>query len=216
MIPPRIVAQFTAAAATLLLASCASQKPAGEVTKATREAKPVNPYPAGTYDHFKAEPGYPKTYAVWENEELLSRTNAGNSSIVISLAKQRGYLMDGGEIAMDYPICSGIASRPTPTGTFHILEKAVDKKSNRYGRIYDAAGEVVNSNADVVLDAMPPGGHFEGAEMRYWMRLTNDGVGHHIGPVKRHPASHACIRGPGATIPIVYSKVKEGTRVTVE
>ena len=52
--------------------------------------------------------------------------------------------------------------------------------------------------------------------MRYWMRLTNDGVGHHIGPVSRRPASHACIRGPSATIPIVYSKVKAGTRVVVE
>ena len=216
MFPLRIVAQIAAAAAMLLLASCANQKPTAEVTKNDKSAKPVNPYPAGTYDHFKAEPTYPKTYSVWKNEELLSRTDAGNSSIVINLAKQRGFLMNGGEIVMDYPICSGIASRPTPTGTFYILEKVVDKKSNRYGRIYDAAGEVVNRDADAVLDPIPEGGRFEGAPMRNWMRLTNDGVGHHIGPVRRYPASHACIRGPGATIPIVYSKVKPGTRVTVE
>ncbi len=213
MIPLRIVAQFAAAAATLLLASCANQKPAATVIK---DGKPVNPYPAGTYDHFKAEPTYPKTHSVWKNEELLSRTDAGNSSIVINLAKQRGFLINGGEIVLDYPICSGIASRPTPTGTFYILEKVVDKKSNRYGRIYDAAGEVVNRDADAVLDPIPEGGRFEGAPMRNWMRLTNDGVGHHIGPVKRYPASHACIRGPSGTIPIVYSKVKLGTRVTVE
>jgi hypothetical protein len=50
------------------------------------------------------------------------------------------------------------------------------------------------------------------------MRLTNDGVGHHIGPLpkSRRPASHACIRGPSATMPVVYSKVKLGTRVVVE
>jgi hypothetical protein len=48
------------------------------------------------------------------------------------------------------------------------------------------------------------------------MRLTNDGVGHHIGPVLRHPASHACVRGPSGIIPIVYSKVKEGTRVVID
>jgi len=214
MISLSTVAQFTAALATLLLASCANQKPA-EVTK---DGKPVfvNPYPAGTYDHFKAEPTYPKTYSVWKNDELLSRTNAENSSILISLEKQRGFLLNGEDVVLDYPICSGIPSRPTPPGTFYILEKVVDKRSNKYGRIYDAAGELVNGDADVTLDPIPEGGKFEGASMRYWMRLTNDGVGHHIGPVKRKPASHACIRGPSATMPIVYSKVKPGTRVVVQ
>jgi hypothetical protein len=52
--------------------------------------------------------------------------------------------------------------------------------------------------------------------MRYWMRLTGDGVGHHIGPVKRYPASHACIRGPSAVMPIVYSKMKVGSTIKVE
>ena len=102
------------------------------------------------------------------------------------------------------------------TGTFYILEKIVDKSSNRYGKIVDAEGEIVNGDADVLLDTVPEGGQFIGAPMRYWMRLTNDGVGHHIGPVRRYPASHACVRGPSGTIPTVYSKVKEGTRVVIE
>ena len=184
----RTIAQFAAAVATLLLANCANQKPGAQTTK---DGKFVNPYPAGTYDHFKAEPTYLKTKAVWSNQELLSRTNAGNSSIVISLEKQRGFLMNGGEVVIDYPVSSGI---------------------------YDAAGEVVNSDADSTLDPIPEGGRFEGAPMRYWMRLTNDGIGHHIGPLpsSRRPASHACIRGPSATIPVVFSKVKLGTRVVVE
>lgn len=202
-----------AAAAALLLANCANQKPAATVGK---DGKPVNPYPAGTYEHFKADPSYPKTHGVWKNEELLSRTNAGNSHIKIDLATQRGFLMNGDEVAMDYPICSGIKSRPTPTGTFYILEKVVDKSSNRYGRIVDASGDVVNGDADAFQDPIPEGGKFVGAPMKYWMRLTNDGVGHHIGPVRRYPASHACVRGPSKTIPIVYSKVKEGTRVIIE
>ena len=71
-------------------------------------------------------------------------------------------------------------------------------------------------DADATTDVVPEGGRFEGATMRYWMRLTNDGVGHHIAQVFRHPASHACIRGPGAAIPIVYDKVKLGTKVAVE
>ena len=200
-------------AVALLFSSCANMQPK---PKTDADGNPVNPYPPGTYEHFKAEPDYPKTYDVWKNEELLSRTNATNSHIQIDLSTQRGMLMNGEEVAMDYPICSGIPSRPTPKGTFFILEKIVDKSSNKYGRIYDAEGSLVNGDADSTQDAIPEGGKFVGAPMRYWMRLTNDGVGHHIGPVRRRPASHACIRGPSQTMPIVYSKVKVGTRVEVQ
>ena len=197
----------------LLLASCATKTPP-PTTDAN--GKFVNPYPPGTYEHFITDPKYPKTYSVWKNEELLSRTNPDNSHVRIDLAKQRGLLMNGEEIVMDYPICSGRAGHETPPGVFPILEKVVEKRSNRYGRIYDAAGDCVNSDADITTDAVPEGGSFQGASMRYWMRLTNDGVGHHIAPVRRYPASHACIRGPGGAIPIVFSKVKLGTKVIVE
>lgn len=215
MTSTRIIAQLTAALATLFLANCANQKPGNEVTK---EGKFVNPHPAGTYDHFKAEPTYPKTLKTWKNEDVLARTNPENSSIRISLEIQRGFLMNGEEVAIDYPISSGVPSRPTPPGTYYILEKIVDKQSNKYGKIYDASGSVVTSDADSTLHPIPEGGRFQGASMRYWMRLTNDGVGHHIGPLpkSRRPASHACIRGPSATMPIVYSKVKAGTQVVVE
>jgi hypothetical protein len=206
------IVRIAGAAALLLMANCANQKPA----KVDANGKPVNPHPPGTYEHFKAEPTYPKTHSVWKNQELLSRTNDSNSHIRIDLRTQRGFLMNGEDVVIDYPICSGVKSRPTPTGTFYILEKIVDKSSNRYGKILDIDGKVVNGDADVLSDPVPEGGQFVGAPMRYWMRLTHDGVGHHIGPVRRYPASHACVRGPSATIPIVYSKVKPGTKVVIE
>jgi hypothetical protein len=209
----RNLARCLTTVAALLLANCANQKP---VATTDKNGNPINPYPVGTYDHFKADPSYPKTHSVWKNEELLSRTDASNSHIKIDLATQRGFLMNGDEVVIDYPICSGVKSRPTPTGTFYILEKIVDKSSNRYGKILDASGDVVNGDADALQDPIPEGGKFVGAPMKYWMRLTNDGVGHHIGPVRRYPASHACVRGPSKTIPTVYSKVKEGTRVVIE
>jgi len=215
MISIRILAKITVLFSALLLASCGTQKPATPA-EANNAGKLKNPYPEGTYQHFTAEPTYPKTYNVWKDDKVLSKTDSSNSHIVINLAKQRGYLMRGDEVAVDYPICSGTAERPTPKGTFPIQEKIVDKSSNRYGKIYDAAGEIVNGNADVQIDPIPEGGKFEGAPMRYWMRLTGDGVGHHIGPIRRYPASHACIRGPSATMPLIYSKVRVGTKVTVE
>ncbi len=117
---------------------------------------------------------------------------------------------------MDYPVSSGTASRPTPAGKYEILEKIVDKRSNAYGRIVDAEGKVVNSDADSRKDPIPEGGEFVGAPMKFWMRLTWSGIGHHIGNVPRYPASHACIRGPKKVVPVVYSKVGIGTPVVIE
>jgi hypothetical protein len=195
------------------LSSCA-KKPDPNISK-TAEGY-VNPYEPGSYAHFTAEKDYPKTHSVWRNVQLLPNTNSSNAWVKISLKDQRGFLMNGEEVVMDYPICSGTKSRPTPPGDYKILEKIVDKSSNTYGRIYDAEGGLVNGDADATKDEIPEGGKFVGAPMKYWMRLTWDGVGHHIGPVRRYPASHACIRGPSGTIPTVYSKMAVGSRVLVD
>ena len=197
------------------LASCASQKKVEpEVAKTNTEYQ--NPYEAGTYEHFKAEKDYPKTYDTWTNVQLLPETNSSNSWVKVSLSKQRAFLMNGEEVVLDYPICSGTASRPTPPGDYKVLEKIVDKRSNLYGKILDSSGNVVNSDADSRKDTPPAGGKFLGAPMKYWMRLTNDGVGHHVGTVRRYPASHACIRGPSKTMPTVFSKMGVGSRILVE
>lgn len=205
---------LAAVASALLLANCATKTTPPATTDAS--GKFVNPYPPGTYEHFTAEPTYPKTYSVWKNEELLAKTNAENSSLRILTGKQRGLLMNGEDIVMDYPICSGRNGYETPKGEYKISEKVVDKRSNRYGRIYASDGDCVESDADILKDKVPEGGRFEGAAMRYWMRLTNDGIGHHIGPVKRYRASHGCVRGPASAVPIVHNKVKLGTKVVVE
>ena len=195
------------------LASCATQP---EPTLSKTAEGYVNPYEPGSYTHFVAEKNYPKTYNVWKNVQLLPATNSSNAWVKISLGKQRAMLMNGDEVVMDYPICSGTKSRPTPPGDYKILEKVVDKSSNTYGRIYDAEGDVVNSDADATKDEIPEGGKFVGAPMKYWMRLSWDGVGHHIGNVRRYPSSHACVRGPRKTMPTIYSKMAVGSRVLVE
>jgi hypothetical protein len=198
-----------------LLGSCANTKPA-ESTLSKSDENYVNPYEPGSYKHFVARKDYPKTHDVWKNIQVLPSTNSSNSWVKISLPKQRGFLMNGDEVVMDYPICSGTKSRPTPPGDYKILEKIVDKSSNTYGKILDAEGNVVNGDADATKDEIPEGGKFVGAPMKYWMRLTWDGIGHHIGPVRRYPASHACIRGPRGTMPTIYSKMAVGSRILVE
>ncbi len=197
------------------LASCATKTELAPVLSKTDEAY-VNPFPSGTYEHFTAEKTYPKTYNVWKNTQLLPDTNSSNSWVKIDLKTQRGKLMMGETVVMDYPISSGTKSRPTPPGDYKILEKIVDKRSNLYGKILDAEGSVVKRDADARTDEVPEGGKFLGAPMKYWMRLTNDGVGHHIGNVPRYPASHACIRGSSKVMPVVFSKVAVGSRMLVE
>jgi hypothetical protein len=199
------------------LASCANTKgPDSSLSKADENYK--NPYEPGTYDHFKAEKSYPKTHDTWTNTQLLAKTSSSNSWLRIDRSIQRGFLMNGKEVVIDYPISSGTRSHPTPPGSYKILEKIVDKSSNKYGRMYDAEGKLVSGDANAFTDPVPEGGKFVGAPMRYWMRLTWDGVGHHIGPIPRgrYPASHACIRGPSKTMPVVYSKLAVGSKVVVD
>lgn len=204
-----------------MLSSCGSSvgvapKPNPNQTKPIK-AVYVNPFKPGSYQHFTALPSYPKTYTVYKNNDVLAKTNASNSRVVIDLSLQRGKLYNGNQLAMDYPISSGNSKFPTRTGKFTVLEKIpADKRSNLYGKIYDAEGKVVNSNANANTDPIPEGGRFEGAMMANWMRLTWDGIGMHRGVVPRYPASHGCIRTPGSVVRIVYDKVAIGTPVTVQ
>ncbi|BDS07931.1 hypothetical protein NT6N_29710 [Oceaniferula spumae] len=200
-------------AIALLITSCGAPP---EPPPPVEPPKFQNPYPVGTYAHFKAEPNYPKTSRSYRNEEVLARTNPDNSRIVVSLAMQRAFLMNGDEVALDYPVSTGTSTYPTPPGEYKIREMIVDKRSNQYGKIYDAEGNVINSDASMPGDEVPEGGKFVGASMPYWMRLTWSGIGMHVGHVPRYPASHACIRGQSHIVPIVYSKVKILTPVTLE
>jgi len=209
----RVVNLFFIAVFAAFVSSCATTDP--NVVRYDADGNPINPYPPGSYEHFKFDPSYPKTFNVWTNIQLLEKTDASNSHIVIDLAKQRGKLMKGDEVVIDYPITSGKRSHPTPKGEYFVTEKVVDKSSNKYGTIYNAEGDRVKYPADITKHEVPEGGKFVGSPMRYWMRLTNDGIGLHVGPLRRIPVSHGCIRGPRATHPIVYSKTKVGTRVVI-
>lgn len=201
---------------TAALSSCGGS-PTNANTKAIKPLKAVfiNPHKAGTYEHFKANPSYPKTSNVYRDASLLEKTHPANSKIIIDLSKQRGLLLNNGQVAMDYPVSSGKTEYETPPGNFKITEKIVDKRSNLYGKILNADGKVVKSVADSREDEVPEGGKFLGAPMTHWMRLTNDGIGMHQGRVPRYPASHGCIRTPGSVVPTVFEKVRIGTSVTI-
>jgi lipoprotein-anchoring transpeptidase ErfK/SrfK len=205
-------------ATVFVITSCVTPPVYPILPPATSEGVDLqNPYPIGTHQHFMAEPEYLRTSKTYKNYEVLERTNPENSSIVISLSTQRAILKNGEEVAMDYPVSTGTRAYPTPAGSYKIREMVEEKRSNQYGKIYDADGNVIDSNASMPQDKgkIPEGGKFVGASMPYWMRLTWAGIGMHVGKVPRYPASHACIRGQSHIVPIVYSKVKLHTPVTL-
>ena len=145
---------------------------------------------------------------------VLDRVSPGNSRVLVSLGKQRAYLLLEGEVAIDTPISSGKAAGMTPSGNFHVEEKDPDHRSNLYGNFVDSRGRVVRAGVSARIDSAPSGTHFEGAPMYYFMRIS-EGVGMHVGILPGYPASHGCIRMPAEIAPIFYQKVRVGTPVEV-
>ncbi|MBE6434703.1 MAG: hypothetical protein E7030_00680 [Akkermansiaceae bacterium] len=155
----------------------------------------VNPYPTGTYEHFVAQPEYPKTIKNFCNPALLSQATRFNSKIIICLPQQRARMYVEGNVAYDWPVSTGTDGHETPTGTFLILQKEKDHKSNRYGK-FVKNGKTIDSNADTAK-GIPEGATFRPAGMPNWNRLTWDGVGIHGGKViPGRRLSHGCIRTP--------------------
>ena len=146
---------------------------------------------------------------------LLDKVTPDNSRVRVSLSKQRAYLLLGDEIVIDSPVSSGKRARITPSGNFHVLEKDKDHHSSVYGDFIDSSGRVVRKGVSSKIDSAPSGTHFVGAAMTWFMRLTDDGVGMHVGFLPGYPASHGCVRMPSAAAEMFYNHVKVGTPVVV-
>ncbi len=164
----------------------------------------VNPYPAGTYEHFVAQPTYPKTMGVYADDVLLSYLTKANAKLIICIPQQRARLYVAGRVALDWPVSTGTNGHETPTGVFRVMEKKEDHHSNRYGKFVNASGKTVNGNADTA-GGVPEGLTFSPAAMPYWHRLTWDGVGVHAGKViPGRRLSHGCIRSPHSAVKKFY------------
>ena len=141
----------------------------------------------------------------------------GPLRVTIDLSDQTARFFKGTTPVGRSRVATGLPGHRTPTGSFSILEKKVDKRSNLYGRIYSADGSLLVGDADTRRDAVPPGGRYTGAAMPYWMRLTSSGIGMHVGPIPTPglPASHGCIRMPSTMARILYANSSVGTPVKI-
>src|SRR5215468_1920763 len=111
----------------------------------------------------------------------------GPLTIAISIAKQRVTVFDQDKPIMEAPVSTGMPGHPTPTGIFSVIQKERFHRSNIYS----------------------------GAPMPFMQRITWSGVAMHEGVLPGHPASHGCIRMPGAFAVTLFKTTKVGVRVLV-
>jgi lipoprotein-anchoring transpeptidase ErfK/SrfK len=108
-------------------------------------------------------------------------------SVVVSIADQRAYVYRGQTLIAVSSVSTGKDDKPTPAGTYPILQKEVDHKSNLY----------------------------DSAPMPYMQRLTWDGIALHAGRNPGFPASHGCVRLPTAFAKKLFAITSVGSTVTV-
>jgi len=203
-------------AAALVLFAC--DPASGQVTRQNRSkpspaaspSAPLNQPMRKASDLIKAQA------PMSTNASLLQTVTPDNAHVLVSITRQRAYLMTGDQIAIDSPISSGKRGHTSPTGSFTILEKDKDHHSNIYGDYKDTTGRTVRGGVSAHIDSAPSGTHFVGASMKWFMRLTGEGVGMHVGILPGYPASHGCIRMPEPAAELFYAHVKVGTPAVVE
>jgi len=188
--------------AALFLASCDDGEKA-------RLSNPKTPYFAGgSNTETPGTFGYdPISY--WDGDGV-----SGRPAVTIYLNEQRAYFYKGDQLVGVSQVSAGREGHDTPPGTYKIIQKDPNHASSLYGDYADAMGNVVKKDVELGKDPVPPGAHFVGAPMPFFMRITG-GVGMHQGYLPGYPASHGCIRMPGKMAQIFYSNVDIGTPVTV-
>jgi L,D-transpeptidase-like protein len=135
------------------------------------------------------------------------------TSVEIDLQEQTAYLIRGRQLVLQSPISSGRYGHLTETGSFKVLEKERNHYSSIYGKIVDAYGNTIVTDADADM-RVPTGGKFVPAPMRYFMRFCGAN-GMHAGYLPGYPASHGCVRMPAENAIGFFNAVEVGTPVTV-
>jgi lipoprotein-anchoring transpeptidase ErfK/SrfK len=181
----------------LLVVSCEEENPAGQTQ-----------YLGGVYGNAPTSGAPVDTVSYWDGDNI-----GGKPSVKISLTEQRAYFYKNGLLVGVSQLSTGREGLVTPVGHFAIIQKDKDHVSTKYGDFVDNAGHVVKPNV-AISDPKPPGSHFKGAPMPYFMRIV-DGVGMHAGYLPGYPASHGCIRMPEFMAENFFKSLSTGTPVTI-
>jgi lipoprotein-anchoring transpeptidase ErfK/SrfK len=167
-------------------------------------------YLGGVYGNTPVSTSAPRdSVSYWDGDGT-----SGKPSVKITLAEQKAYFYKGGQLVGISQLSTGREGLGTPTGSYSIIQKDQNHVSSQYGDYVDSADNVVVPNVDVGKDPKPPGTHFKGAPMPYFMRIVG-GIGMHAGYLPGYPASHGCIRMPEFMAENFFRSVSVGTPVTI-
>jgi lipoprotein-anchoring transpeptidase ErfK/SrfK len=180
-----------------------------------RSSPPLRSAPVPMQPQKKASELIQRQAPIKVNQALLKQCTPDTVHIVVSIPKQRAYLMLNEQIVIDSPVSSGKRGHESPTGHFTVMEKDPNHHSSLYGDFVDRSGRTVRAGVSARIDSAPSGTHFAGAPMKWFLRLTSEGVGMHIGILPGYPASHGCIRESAEGAKLFYDHVKVGTPVAV-
>lgn len=145
----------------------------------------------------------------------ISDYHTGKVAIVIELHTQEAFLYKGKTRISTSKISTGREGHNTPVGQFSVLEKDIDHHSSVYGYYANASGHPVKENIDIRKGPKPPGTHFVGASMPFFLEFS-PGYGLHQGYLPGFPASHGCVRMPYGKARQFYEAARIGTPVTVK
>ena len=152
---------------------------------------------------------------------VLDKATPATTRILVKLGDQRALLLVENEIAIDTPISSGKRAGMTPKGSFVVVQKNKDHRSNIYGNYVNRSGQIVRGGVSTRIDSAPSGTVFQGAPMKNFLRIGKtlddySAIGLHVGHLPGYPASHGCIRLPEDIAPLIYDRVQRGTPVTIQ
>jgi hypothetical protein len=139
----------------------------------------------------------------------------GPAKIVINISQQKLFYYKGGKLVGISAVSTGREGHDSPVGNFKVQKKEKEHASNLYGDFVDASGNVVVKNVTYKVDVPPPGTHFQGSSMPWFMQFA-PGVGMHTGFLPGVPDSHGCIRLPDKMARIFFDVTPVGTPVMVE
>ena len=111
----------------------------------------------------------------------------GAVEVVVSIPLQTAYVFRSGTLIGVSTVSTGKPGHDTPTGTFSILQKKKDHRSNLY----------------------------DDAPMPFMQRLTWDGIALHAGAIPGYPASHGCVRLPKVFARKLYDATRLGASVHI-
>lgn len=108
-------------------------------------------------------------------------------SIIVSKNQQQMVVYDGDKVVATTRVSTGKPGHGTPSGIFSIIQKEKYHESNIYSN----------------------------APMPWMQRITWSGIALHEGVVPNHPASHGCVRMPGAFARSLYQMTENGAHVII-